>query len=777
MADNEVDEIGRDTARFGRSVAALLEFIIQWRRANPKATSLPRSVRKEINRRLREERRADVLKQARQRQLVRTTVEQRVALHRGHAAAWRTQSGPSPEAYSRQQWALVREREQIARFIHSAPGLSAVERGQAVTALTAAHYADNPNVRQRPIWLSRASLAPTGLDALRARAADRLSRIQLGITERGRGRQRDRQIPVETQRKNTMDRTNEIRRLNAYVQRMNAERDAFAKKLNGQGRSLESWTPKAAQLREDFDANLQEIGARIDSLIESSGLDYDQWRSAVASMDEIPPAEEIRAERMSLWELERDYRMDADPDLPRRLREDPERGRFWDHYFPDRDAALYREFNNLPAGWQPRGAGSLDRYVVQLSVIDSNERPHFQIANTPEQAYDWAANKAYWLTGGHGERGVAVTVWDRSIPLEDGRIPEAALERFAGRSGAVQQQLHERFDLERERSRRGERPMPDVQGPDAPERADITAVATPDRDRPQPRAAGDWTAEEAVWFGQVTNRDQLRETFGRIERRGVSDIEEWGWSEDLERVRFAIDKRGIMTSEEADRARVMLAKFETDARAGRRTDEALWEKLTQPQTPARPLSQRDRPEPGALDADDLHGQLAQSREDYDRLWSEVEGLRNDVDSYRGLDKTRTATIAQLREQVNTLTQERDALRRDRERGGAERDRSADAVDWVQDEFGTPTTAATAPPEHERLREELVERVTQQDQRLAALNETMQRLGVPEEMRNGVISVFEPPEEARRLAGQAETFVSSSRSAPDIEVPGIPDFDR
>ncbi|MGY1969751.1 hypothetical protein ACW9HH_36510 [Nocardia gipuzkoensis] len=107
MADNEMDEIGRSTARFSRSAAALLELIIQWRRANPKATSLPRSVRKEINRRLREERRADVLEQARQRQMVRTTVEQRVALHRGHATAWRTQSGPTPEAYSRQQWAVI----------------------------------------------------------------------------------------------------------------------------------------------------------------------------------------------------------------------------------------------------------------------------------------------------------------------------------------------------------------------------------------------------------------------------------------------------------------------------------------------------------------------------------------------------------------------------------------------------------------------------------------------------------------------------------------------
>ncbi|MGV9542336.1 hypothetical protein ACWEQA_04060 [Nocardia sp. NPDC004085] len=744
MADNEVDEIGRSTARFSRSAAALLEFLIQWRRANPKATSLPRSVRKEINRRLREERRADVLEQARQRQMVRTTVEQRVALHRGHATAWRTQAGPTPEAYSRQQWALVREREEIARFIHSAPGLSAVERGQAVTALTAAHYADNPNVRQRPIWFSRASLAPTGLDALRARAADRLSRIQLGITERGNSRQRDRRIPAETQRKNTMDRPDEIRRLNAYWQRMNAERAAFVKKLNSQGRSLESWTPKAAEINDNYDINMQEIGARINGLIESSGMDYDQWRRAAASMDEIPPAEEIRAERMSLWELDRNYRLDADPDLPRRLLEDPEMGRFWNRYFPDQDAALYREFNNPPAGWRPQDPGSLDRYVVQLSVIDSNERPHFQITHSPEQAYDWAANKAHWLTGGHGERGVAVTVWDRSIPLEDGRIPESALERFAGRSGTVQRQLHERFDLERERSRRGERPVPDVQGPDAPEMADESSVARPEMDVPeQPTTWEEWKernfmdpalVEKAV--SDIAERDDLTEHEETLLRQYARQT-------------------GFVSAESVrDWARTNVITWRGEA-----IDRMQIERDKKPQ----PLPTPDWPEPGAVDADDLRAQLAQSRDDYDRLWSEVEGLRGDVDSYRTLDKTRTATIARLRDQVSTLTQERDALRVERERGGAQRDRS----DWVQDEFGTPADTAAAPPEIERLRSELADRTRERDEAIGELHRvTGERDDLLHERDRGFSH-----------GGPVAAVINGHNGTPEIEVPGIPDFDR
>src|SRR5690606_21348720 len=76
-----------------------------------------------------------------------------------------------------------------------APHLTESERGQAVMALTTAHYTDDPKAPKTPVWGKAPS---TGISALRERLASRMSRVKLGLERKLRDRKRpEMQLPQQ----------------------------------------------------------------------------------------------------------------------------------------------------------------------------------------------------------------------------------------------------------------------------------------------------------------------------------------------------------------------------------------------------------------------------------------------------------------------------------------------------------------------------------------------------------------------------------------------------
>lgn len=181
MPDNEVDEITREMRTLGQAATVAIG---AWRRQNPGKTKVPRKVRKEAMRELREAMRAHELLLASERRFQRASVEQMIANHRALSLDLHRSAPGTPEQYARSQWAHAQQRHNLAEQIHAAGHLTREERGQAVMALVSAHYADNPNIRQRPVWGPK----PYGVTALKARLAERVSRVQEGLEQRRENR-------------------------------------------------------------------------------------------------------------------------------------------------------------------------------------------------------------------------------------------------------------------------------------------------------------------------------------------------------------------------------------------------------------------------------------------------------------------------------------------------------------------------------------------------------------------------------------------------------------
>jgi hypothetical protein len=177
MSSNEIDDISREFRQLGHAAASA---VAQWQRRNPGKTKVPRKVRKDATRRLREAMRGHEQFLKEQRAIERDRIEQYIGNHRSNSLMMGQSAPGSPEQFQQRQWAHAQQRHHIAREIHGAQHLTREERGHAVMALTSAFYADNPRVKARPVWGPK----PYGISALKARLAERVSRSREGLAQR-----------------------------------------------------------------------------------------------------------------------------------------------------------------------------------------------------------------------------------------------------------------------------------------------------------------------------------------------------------------------------------------------------------------------------------------------------------------------------------------------------------------------------------------------------------------------------------------------------------------
>ncbi|MGW1743755.1 hypothetical protein ACWCPQ_33725, partial [Nocardia sp. NPDC001965] len=168
---NEVDEIGQESARVAQRVTGIIG---TWRAKNPKAVRVPRSVRREINLALREERRRE--REAIKR--LRAEITSAIKVHREEVfGGHQVRVGEEMSDWFGRQQALAAQRNQLERYIQVTPGLMKTERGSAVRSLRAAHF--RPTIKPPAAFGAKA-----GVDALRARVEGGLSRLRLGLAEK-----------------------------------------------------------------------------------------------------------------------------------------------------------------------------------------------------------------------------------------------------------------------------------------------------------------------------------------------------------------------------------------------------------------------------------------------------------------------------------------------------------------------------------------------------------------------------------------------------------------
>ncbi|NUS44429.1 MAG: hypothetical protein HOQ24_12155 [Mycobacteriaceae bacterium] len=169
---SEVDEISTEFRKLGQS---LMQIIKTWRTLNPTATRVPRSVRREINQVMRADAEARDLAHAQElAHLDRAIREHRHDLVRDT----NIQARDTHDGWFDRQRGLAEGRDRIENSIYAARHLTATERGQAATALF--------TVEQDPTRPITRVFRPHihGLDALRARARDGLTRLRMGWVTR-----------------------------------------------------------------------------------------------------------------------------------------------------------------------------------------------------------------------------------------------------------------------------------------------------------------------------------------------------------------------------------------------------------------------------------------------------------------------------------------------------------------------------------------------------------------------------------------------------------------
>lgn len=156
-----------------------------WRTMHPTATRVPSSVRREINTLIKADaHQRKFAHEQERRRMTASLVEHRWRLlNDQQIRAWDT-----PESWFDRQRGLDAERQRIETSIYASAHLTAAERGQAETAL--ARIGARPDKPLRPVF------RPTrGLDTLRARARDGITRLRAGLalspTEQRRLQQRE----------------------------------------------------------------------------------------------------------------------------------------------------------------------------------------------------------------------------------------------------------------------------------------------------------------------------------------------------------------------------------------------------------------------------------------------------------------------------------------------------------------------------------------------------------------------------------------------------------
>lgn len=229
------DEITREAAQFGRAALAVVQ---AYQQRHP-GRRLPRSVQRDAHRAFRGEMKAQQARVKVERGQVQLDITEQIKMHANASISTRRNPASTPEKWAEQQWQLDQRRMQLEMAIQTAPHLSREERGQAVTALVASHYADNPKVKQPPVFGGKLA----GIKALRARLADRLSQAKLSIAEqldpgRGKGQQSGRRMPAPAQPVRRMPATTVKLPVHPYWQRSNTDLDAQAHRIEQQQRRL-----------------------------------------------------------------------------------------------------------------------------------------------------------------------------------------------------------------------------------------------------------------------------------------------------------------------------------------------------------------------------------------------------------------------------------------------------------------------------------------------------------------------------------------------------------
>ncbi|MGW5517105.1 hypothetical protein [Nocardia africana] len=453
MTDIEIDEITRELSRFGQTAAATFN---QWRRYHPEATKAPTWLWKEMNRqskkdrtetrlRVRKQLREQAARRSEQRAETKAELTSKVDVHRHEILEMHRRPG-STEQFQRRQWELATDRAAIEHSIHQADWLTAEQRGQAVEALEAAHHAHLPGVQPLTVWSDR---SPLGMTALKARAAERVSRIKLGLLQRGRTlgahrRERDRAAAA-----NPAQRREELDRLIAVGHRMWATNQAHTERFPTPHEPGDRFP--IFDVDKQWTRNAREFERRLVSMIDTAGLNYGQWRTYRDAVHQIPAAELDHARNMSTEDLQANYRIQAAPDWVQRVESTRSMGRYWDHDLPEQaENALRAEFVNPPTDWQPPRADAEDRYVV-FAGSDGDDRPHARAFRWEGDAHDWAINKLHWVAR-DDQAAVSVTVWDRHWPLdENGQIRRTfAVENFTGSRAQVCGSLRDRREMWRE---------------------------------------------------------------------------------------------------------------------------------------------------------------------------------------------------------------------------------------------------------------------------------------------------------------------------------------
>ncbi|MGW5228657.1 hypothetical protein ACWEP5_27430 [Nocardia niigatensis] len=593
MSDKTVDEITRELSKFGSAAVYAFQ---QWRRANPNATKVPSGVWRQMDRADRDERwnakirlRQQVRAEGEQRKLDREALykdlEAKLGQHRKDMLSWHQNPGASYDQHMRRQWELLRDRAEIERAITTSTLFSAAERGQAVRALTAAHQAWRPGAKV--VALRTGPLS--GVAALKARAAERLSRIRLGITERGRtGYRPQPDRPAAPQP--MAQRLDDLRHLIAERHEMELTSQVLASRLRERGTTLAEFDPNAAELAAGHQRNLDRIDREISDRIIGSGMDVHDWREIQFQLREQTPEREAAArwmERQGQWELERRYRIQSwDRHVDHSLTDDYRR---WGHDMPELEDQLRREFLNPPAGWEPSDPDATDRFMFLIDAEHSDGPAHVRTFGYPQSGYDWVQRKMSWIAEPHDN--VNIIVWDRSVPLDaNDRVRGFAIDSMHGLYAHLDQDLDRRYQYFRDltMTRARDRSIPsDLSVPGLEDlngnrqRAWTSVRASGEEGHRRIHSVGEsgrvWRMDEARYYGgRAMDREQLHAKFDHIQRHALEGVDDVGWRDEVEGVRFDLDHHAGLTSDERARAREILTVTETEAKLGQQPDRDLW---------------------------------------------------------------------------------------------------------------------------------------------------------------------------------------------------------
>ncbi|MBF6150286.1 hypothetical protein [Nocardia nova] len=375
MADNEIDQMTQEIRQLGHAAGAA---IANWQRRNPGKTKVPRKVRKESTRQLRESMRAYERWLAEERQWERMQIEQSIDAHRYWSLEMHKNPG-TPEQFAKEQWEQAHHRYTVTQQIHQARHLTVEERGQAVMALVSAHYADNPKVPHRPVWGPK----PYGMSALKARLAEQVSRTRDGLEHRRVMRDQRRSVRAT--------------RMRAPAAPGSAAQHPF-------------WTAQVPQQDQAMNARMAQMEAQLRDLAQYR----DHERGAIAERDQLQTKVTQLGEK--LLDARQQHKTVADQ-LAQRGRELTDVHAELERVRGERDAAVQKLVARTP---HAQRYGSPQRQTEQAKAATP------KAPETPEQPEAPEAPERQ-LVGATASNGHAVKVVNGSRKVPGSAAPEIPL--------------------------------------------------------------------------------------------------------------------------------------------------------------------------------------------------------------------------------------------------------------------------------------------------------------------------------------------------------------